>query len=204
MIHVLSTRGRSALGLCVLAVALVAGGCSGDDDSDSSSSASTTVPVPKGFDLPQGVTLTKGGTVLATGKPASVVYEPGDKATSAVTVNVKAVRKGAIKDFAFFSLDAKSKASTPYYVDVSVRNDGPAGLGGAALPLFAHDSANTIFPPNELVGTFRPCRNQTVPSSFLPGASASLCLVFLVPKGTTLQTVDLQTGSSQDAIRWKP
>ncbi len=184
----------------VSALMLVAG-CSSSSDGKKSDE----VPVPKGLEVPKGVTLTKGGATLTAGKPASVVYQVGDKAASVITVTVSSVRKGSIeKDFTFFSLDDETKASSPFYVDVAVKNEGPAGLGGAALPIFAHDSSNTNLPANDIVGTFKPCSNSTLPKSFLPGATAKLCLVYLVPKGKALQSVDLQTGSSQDAITWTP
>lgn len=182
------------------AVVLMAGCSSGSDKKES-----TAVPVPKGFDVPAGVKLTKGGTKLTEDKSASVIYQVGDKAASAITVTVSSVRKGSIKrDFKFFSLDAAAKSSTPFYVDVTVKNEGPAGLGGVALPIYAHDSSNTNLPANDIVGSFKPCRNSSLPKSFLPGASAKLCLVYLVPKGNALQSVDLQTGSSKDAITWTP
>src|SRR5690606_11541665 len=129
-----------------------------------------------------GVTITKGGTQLTEGQPASIVYEVGERAASAITVTVTEVRKGSIKDFRFFSLDENTKKSTPFYVRVTVENDGPAGLGGAALPIFAHDDSNTNLPANDIVGTFKPCSPATLPKSFLPGASTKLCLVYLVPK----------------------
>ena len=185
----------------VVALTLVAA-CGGSSDGGKKSDE---VPVPKGFEVPKGVTLTKGGTTLTEDKPASVVYQVGDKAASAITVTIAAVRKGSIKrDFAFFSLDAATKASSPFYVDVTVKNEGPAGLGGAALPIFAHDSSNTNLPANQIVGSFKPCKNSTLPKSFLPGATAKLCLVYLVPKGKALVSVDLQTGSAKDAITWTP
>ena len=162
------------------------------------------VPVPKGFDVPAGVTLTQGGTKLTEDDSASVVYQVGDAAASAITVTVTSVAKGDIADFKFFSLDAETKQASPFYVSVTVKNEGPAGLGGAALPIYAHDSSNTIFPPNEVVGKFPPCRKSALPATFLPGASADLCLVYLVPKGKALQSVDLQTGSAKDAITWTP
>ena len=184
----------------VAALVLVAGCSSSSDDKKSDA-----VPVPKGLEVPKGVTLTQGGTTLTEDKPASVVYQVGDKAASVITVTVSSVRKGSIKrDFAFFSLDDEAKTSAPFYVGVTVKNEGPAGLGGAALPIFAHDSSNTNLPANDIVGTFKPCRNSTLPKSFLPGATAKLCLVYLVPKGKALQSVDLQTGSTKDAITWTP
>ncbi|MDR7087455.1 hypothetical protein J2X11_002294 [Aeromicrobium panaciterrae] len=193
----MSTLKRPAL-IVAAVVAMFAVAACGSDAKDEG------VPVPKGFDLPDGVTLTKGGTVLTEDDSASVVYQVGNAAASAITVTVTEVRKGDIKDFRFFSLDEESKQSTPFYVKVTVKNEGPAGLGGAALPIYSHDSANTIRQANELVGTFKPCPSPALPKTFLPGASADLCLVYLVPKGKALQSVDLQTGSAKDVITWTP
>lgn len=161
--------------------------------------------VPKGFEVPAGVKITKGGSTLDIGKSASVVYRVEEKAASAVTVVVNGVKTGNIKkDFTFFSLDEKLKAATPYYVRLSVVNEGPSGLGGVAIPVLAHTRSNTVFPPNELVGTFKPCPNPALPESFLEGSKADLCLVFLLPKGEKLQSIDLQTGTEADAIHWTP
>ncbi len=194
-----STLKRSALILAAAVSLLVVAACGSDAKKDDDA-----VPVPKGFDLPAGVTLTKGGTMLTEDDSASVIYQVGSAAASAISVTVTSVAKGDIEDFKFFSLDEQTKQASPFYVSVTVRNEGPAGLGGAALPIYAHDSSNTIFPPNELVGNFKPCPNPALPKTFLPGASANLCLVYLVPKGQALQSVDLQTGSAKDAITWTP
>jgi hypothetical protein len=192
----------SRIAAVALAAALAVAGCSSDSQGDAK--ASDTPAVPKGFDVPDGVTLTKGGTTLATGKPGTVVYEGASNATSAVTVTVSRIAKGSIKDFRFFSLDAAAKASTPYYVRATIKNEGPAGLGGASLPLYAHDDANTNIPANPIVGAFKPCQPSKLPSSFLPDASAKVCLVYLVPKGHKLDSVVLQPGTTEDAVSWKP
>jgi hypothetical protein len=182
------------------ALALVLGGCS---SSEPAPRATATTATPKAFDPPAGVTLTPGGTTVEVGRPATVVQEV-DGASSAVTVTVTAIKRGSMDDFEFFSLDAATKRSSPLYVRVTVRNDGPAGLGGAALPLFALDSTTTNVPANDIVGTFKPCPTRSLPASFLPGATADLCLVYLLPEGRTLTSINLQPGTTQDAISWKP
>ncbi len=185
-----------------LIAALALAGCSSGSDGKAETTPSPNVP--RGFDVPAGVTLTKGGAKLAQDESASVVYQVGDKAASAVTVKIAEVKRGSIKDFAFFSLDDATKKATPFYVTVEVKNEGPAGLGGGALPIYAHDDSNTNLQASDIVGTFKPCQKSKLPPSFLPGASATLCLVYLVPKGRALVSVDLQTGSAKDAITWKP
>lgn len=159
--------------------------------------------VPKGFQVLSGVTLTDAGASVKVGRPVTVVYDPGG-AASAVTVRVVSAKRGRISDFRFFSLDAASKKSTPYYVKASVKNEGPAGLGGASVPLYLHSDANTVYPPNELVGTFKPCPTSRLPKSFLPGRSANVCLVFLLPRGQRLESIDLQPAGAKDAVHIKP
>ena len=192
----------SRIAAVVVASALALGGCSSSDEPEPAPSA--TASAPASFEPPAGVKLTAPGTALALGQPATVVQEVGDQASSAVTVAVTAITPGSMDDFRFFSLDEATKKSAPYYVTVTVTNEGPAGLGGAALPIFALDSTTTNLPASDIVGTFKPCRTATLPASFLPGAAASLCLVYLVPEGRTLTSINLQTGSTKDAISWKP
>jgi hypothetical protein len=188
-----------AIGVVAALLALVTA-CGGDDPAPK-----PRTDVPKGFDGPAGVTITQGGSTLELGEAASVVYQVEEGAASAVNVTGNAVRKGDIKkDFTFFSLDRKAKTSTPYYVRLTVENNGPTGLGGVTIPVLAHTDSNTVFPPSELVGTFKPCPNAALPESFLESSKADLCLVFLLPKGEKLRTVDLQTGKEADAIHWKP
>ena len=192
---------RSAATGIATALLVVLAACSSGDDT----TPKPRSDVPNGFDVPAGVTITKGGSTLELGKPASVVYQVEEGAASVVTVAVDGVRKGDIKkDFTFFSIDEKAKTSTPYYVRISVENNGPSGLGGVTIPVLAHTASNTVFPPSELVGTFKPCPNAALPKSFLESSKADLCLVFLLPKGEKLSTIDLQTGKEADAIHWKP
>ncbi|MFT4298043.1 MAG: hypothetical protein QM597_00150 [Aeromicrobium sp.] len=190
---------RLILLACVVVVAASGlSGCGGGDDPKPKSS------VPAGFDVPDGVTITKPGTKRVAGESASVVYQVDEKATSAITVTITNVRKGMIEDFRFFSLSPEQQASSPFYVDLAVVNEGPAGLGGVALPVFAHDDSNTLLPPTPIVGSFAPCPTGELPESFLPGQSATLCMVYLVPAGHALVSVDLEPDGSDSTITWTP
>lgn len=173
-------------------------GCGSDDPKPKAS------PTPA-VDLPAGVTLTAPSTKLKVGDDGTFVYEIGGGASSAVTATVEEITKGSIdEDFRFFTLDAESKSATPYYVTIAVTNHGPAGLGDAPAPFLIHDDQNSIAPPNAITGTFKPCPNRTLPASLLPGKSADICLVFLLPEGRKLISIDARTADPTTAIRWTP
>jgi hypothetical protein len=181
------------------AAALVLAGCGGSDDS-----ATPAASTPSGFEVPAGVELTPDETVLEVGEPATTVLEVGDGAASVITATATKITKGDIKDFRFFSLDEASKASTPYYVRATVTNEGPAGLGGIGAPFVAHDDTDMIVAPNVINGEFEPCQGGTLPESFLAGDSAKMCMVFLIPEGRKLSTIDVRSEKPATAVRWKP
>jgi hypothetical protein len=159
--------------------------------------------VPDGFDIPDGVHITAGGAKRELGKPATVVYEIEQRAASAVTVTVTEVVTGDLAtDFRFFNLPEEVKSSTPIYVHVRVKNEGPSGMGGVALPILVRTDKDQVFPPNDLVGNFRPCPKSALPTSFLTGATAEICLVYLLPKGQQAASIDVQTGEPKDAIHF--
>ena len=179
-------------------MAFASSGC-GSENSKPKASATPDV------DLPAGVSLTAPSTKLKVGQEGTFVYEVGGGASSAVTATVEKVAKGSIKeDFKFFTLDAESKSATPYYVEIAVTNHGPAGLGDAPAPFVIHDDQNSVAAPNAITGTFKPCPNRTLPASLLPGKSADICLVFLLPAGRKLVSIDARTPDPATAIRWNP
>ncbi|WP_293780880.1 hypothetical protein [uncultured Aeromicrobium sp.] len=159
---------------------------------------------PAGLDLPDGVTLTDGGSELAPGEPATVAYPDDEKGATALTVTVEKIQQGRIEDFALFSLTPEDAASTPFYVRLSVVNEGPGTPGTTALPMFANDGENLLISPNAIVGTFESCPQAALPADLPAGDDASQCLVYLMPEGASLESIDLQIADASDAIRWRP
>jgi len=159
---------------------------------------------PKGLDLPAGVTLTEPGTRLDVGEAATVAYPEDAADATALTVTVDEITQGDIADFALFSLSKEDAASTPYYVSVTVTNEGPGTPGTSALPIFADDGDDTLLTANAIVGTFDPCPSTPLPADLPKGKDASQCLVFLLPEGTALASVVLQTTDAKSAISWRP
>lgn len=189
---------RRALVLAVAATALAA--CGGSDEP----APDPTVETPAGFEVPEGVELSPPGADLKVGQEGTFVYDLGSGAASAVTATIDKITKGSVKDFTFFTLDAESKKSTPYYVTATITNRGPAGLGSTAPPFVVHDDQDSIAPPNALTGSFKPCATRSLPKSLLPGKSAKVCMVFLLPAGSTLVSIDSQAKELGDALHWKP
>ncbi|WP_262849191.1 hypothetical protein [Mumia quercus] len=192
------TGRRAAVLAMVASAALVLGGCSGDDEKPAKGATTATSAV----DVPEGVTLTEAGTTLDVGKPATVGYPVG-KAASALTVTVTSVKPGRASDLAGYVLDPASAASTPYFVSVDVRNDGPDPLGGAAVPLYGFDSTDTYFPPTRFAGEpYDRCPGGVLPKTFDAGASTKACFVLLVPQGATLTSVQVRTEDLATPVSW--
>ncbi|MDD9348868.1 hypothetical protein [Mumia sp.] len=193
-----TARGGGLVALAV-AVGLVLAGCSGGD----AAGAAAATPEPSSaVELPDGVELTEAGAEVALGKPATVGYPVGE-AASAITVTVSSVKPGKIADLAGYVLDPVSATSTPYYVGVQVRNDGPDPLGGAAVPVYGFDSTPAYFPPTTFRGEpYKRCAGGALPKAFEPGATWKGCFVLLVPKGATLQSVQVRTSDLASPVSW--
>jgi hypothetical protein len=191
----------------VLAALLLIGtvGCSDDGDDSGSSDATSESPTATGpsVAVPAGLTLTDPGSTLDLGQPASVVYDAGPQRVSVLTVTVQKVVVGSMaKDFKNFVLGPKELKSTPYYATATVRNAGPGALDRASVPLYGHDSTNTVFPATTLVGELDACPGGPLPESFGPKATQRTCLVFLVGADVTLDAIELRPAEGFDAISW--
>lgn len=189
---------RASVGALCVAAALA--GCS---SSSNDAPAPDPTSGPTDLRVPDGVELTSAGATMAVGDTASAIYTVDDQRRSVISVTVDAIHKGSMnKDFANFSLTAKTRSSTPYYVRTTVENAGPGDLSKAAVPVFGYDTSDTYFPASDLVGKFDKCVGGQLPKSFGAGDTAERCLVLLVPRGEDLQSVQLRTDDVNAAISW--
>ncbi len=185
------------------ALVLVLAGC-GTDEPKAEPSASPSVDLPTGsVEVPTGVSLTKAGTTLDFGQPATVAYEPNSRRSSVLSVTVNSVKAGRIKDFAAYELDARTKASTPYYVRVTVKNVGTGDLSRAGIPLLAVDSRDTLIQPSSFNNTFDKCPSTPLPAGFVADKQVRGCLVYLVPAGGTLTEMSFRPLQAFDPIVWQ-
>jgi hypothetical protein len=194
------TTRRAATVAVMLCALLALAGCSGDKGAEEPAKAApqTTSAV----DVPEGVTLTEAGSTVPLGRPATVGYPVG-KAASAITVTVASVKPGRLADLRGYALDKVSATSTPYYVRVQVRNDGPDPLGGVGVPVYGFDTTRTYFPPTRFAGEpFAKCPGGTLPKKFGAGATWKGCFLLLVPKGQRLQSVQVRTSDLVQPVSW--
>ena len=202
-------RGRRPLLVAVLATVLAVSGCGGAEEkgtekASSSPSASPSTALPTGnVEVPEGITLTEPGTALPFGQPATVAYEATSKRGSVLSMTVDSVQTGKISDFAAYQLDARTKASRPYYVRATLKNVGTGDLSGAAVPLLAVDTRNTLVQPSSFNNTFARCPSTPIPAGFTAGTSARLCLVYLVPGGGTLTEMSFRPLQAFEPITWQ-
>lgn len=202
------TSRRAALPAVLLTASLVLSACgsgknAGEPD-PSGSTSGTPSATSDGYavQVPAGVEVTAPGSTLSFGDSATIAWAPRQDLVGALTLKVTTVRQGTVKDFSGFVIDDKTKASTPYYVDVTVTNVGATDLSGIMAPLYLVDGTNTLYGPNKFESTFAPCAAKPLPDKFVPGKIAKVCLVYLAPNHGTLEAISFRPNQEFNPITW--
>lgn len=189
------------LACVLLASTMVLTACGGEGDKKPT--ARPSVVLPSGdVDVPEGVDLTEPGTNLAFGEKATVAYEPNPKKGTVLELTVRSVTKGTIRDLARYQLDARTKASVPYYVRVKVTNVGDSDVGKSPVPLWAVDNTDTLIQASSFTNTFRRCSSKPLPAKFGPKTSTVQCLVYLIPDHGRLTGVSFRPLQAFAPIEW--
>lgn len=183
-----------------LAGALALSGC-GSDKKEPKAEPSATQSTSS-VNVPSGVTLTEAGTDLKFGQTATVAYEPNPERNSVLELTVKSAQQGNIADLGSYVLDDRTKASTPYYVKVGVKNVGDGDVGQTPIPLWAVDKNNTLIQASSFTNAFTKCPSTPLPTTFAPNAVAETCLVYLVPDHGTLTGVSFRPLQAVAPIVW--
>ncbi|HZJ06630.1 MAG TPA: hypothetical protein VFD59_14305 [Nocardioidaceae bacterium] len=173
------------------------------DDGAAEPSASESPSVTSTVNVPEDASLTEGGEELGFGDTATVVFEPNQQRGTVLELSVDKVALGSLGDFSGFILDAATKSSTPYYVDVSVENLGEGDVGGFAVPLYGVDSKDTLLQASAFTTSFKKCPSQPLPEKFEGGDSFDSCLVYLAAKNRELEAVSFRPVQEFDPIAWK-
>ena len=148
--------------------------------------------------------LTPPGTHLGFGTAATVGWVPPtlDTGTGAhkglkLQVTVESIQKGTIADFTNIDLNASEKKSTPYYVQVrltALGNVAPPKDNDPALTFTAIDDRGQEQDNVTILGTFQRCDDPSPPTSFADGKSYQSCLVYLIPGGGSIKSVEWKDG----------
>ncbi len=207
-------RTRLGGGLAVVVLGLSA--CSGGSEdvgaappedaptSAEESAGATDTPTAEPYlPVPDDVELTPQGSLLGVGDEATVAYEPRQGQVGVLGLTVRTLRETTFEEsFEGWQLDARTRSSTPYFVDVTVTNEGRTDLGGRPVPLYLLDDANTLIEASTFAGDFEPCPSAPLPEQFRSGDDARGCLVFLAPEGQELAGVSFRPDQDFEAITW--
>jgi hypothetical protein len=197
-------RLRPAVGVVVLlAAALVLGGCGGTPKAEKTDPTPSVTTPTQSVEVPAGVTLTDAGTKLAFGQSATVAYQPNDKRSTVLRLQVTKVTRGTIAELSAYVLDARTRQSTPYYVHVKVANLGTGDVGHTDVPLWVVDNTDTLIHSSSFTNSFTKCPSKALPTPFAPHATLSTCLVYLVPNHGTLTSVSFRPVQALEPILWR-
>lgn len=197
----------AALGaLLLVGTASACGGSSGDssDGGRPSPSAASSTSAPAAYpSVPGGVSLTAPGTSLQLGQSATVAWKPTQDVVGALDVSVQAMSSTTFQQsFKGWELDDATKANAPYFVTATVRNVGTTDLGGRPVPLYGAAASGALIEPSTFAADFKPCSPGVLPAPFPAGATADVCLVYLVPGGGALQGVSFRPTQTFKPITW--
>ncbi len=156
-----------------------------------------------GFEVPAGITLTEPGTDQQVGTSVTVAYpHRQDEAGTALALGVAALTKAPRRDLALYSIP---DGMVPYYARIMVANRGPAPASFAAgSPWWLHVAGDTLVPASAPPAGFAKCPGLRVPEPLAAGRTVKGCLLFFVPRGTAVESVDFQPGDVTTAVRWTP
>jgi hypothetical protein len=143
--------------------------------------------------------LTPPGTHLAFGQQAIVGWDPGDTGkVFRMQVTVVSIEKGSIeKDFSNVDLNAKDKASTPYYVTLKIKALGSNLHTDSTHPSISFNAIDDRGQEQGSVtffGTFERCDDPEMPKPFTAGKSYTACMTYLVPGGGSIKSVTWTEG----------
>lgn len=201
-----------ALAGALLLASLVA--CSDDPDDPSgdgtastsesgSESTSGSASPTDSLLVPDGVTLTDGGSTLELGEVATVAYEVRQGVVGVLDIKVTRLEKTSFEDsFVGWDLRAETKLAKPYFVRATIRNAGETDLGERPVPLYIVDGNNTLIEATSFASTFEPCSPGAFPKKFPSGKTVDVCLVYLSPEKGDLTAVSFRPTQEDVPITW--
>jgi hypothetical protein len=204
---VLTSRASAASAAVALSVTAVAG-CTSSGDTVQRLAATRSQAVTSAAATPSAMTstvepgTTPPGTKLALGRPAAVRFATNAAHDSLIKLTVVGIQRGKLTDLRQFRLSNSARSSGLFYVTAQVTNTGDGDLGGQTLRLEAKVAPGLVVPPVMLGTTFRRCDDSPLPSPFVFGDRAKVCLVFFAPRHGTVRAVQWRPSEDVRPITW--
>ncbi|MBV6698628.1 hypothetical protein [Kitasatospora aureofaciens] len=181
------TSMRALAGLAVVGV-LTLTACNDDTSSDTAKTAppaapTTAAPAPAGNGGGTGKDAAPG-TTAKIGDAVQIPFSSGST-KGTVTLAVTSIEQGDPADLADFKLGDKVKGLVPYYIHYKITNIGTTDLSFTSLT-----AVKGLLPDGteaqelSVIGTFAKCPNNSLPSGFTNGRSATSCAVALASSAT--------------------
>ena len=194
----------------LLAAVLALSACTGSADSSGAASGpgdgSSGTPSPTGpppyLPVPEGVVLTAEGSQLGLGDPAVVAFRPRQGQVGVLKMTVRRLQRVPIDALKEWQLDEQGRASSLFYVTVTVSNVGEQDLGGRRIPLYVLSGRNTLVQANSFTTDYKPCPSTALPDPFPTGTKTRACLLYLVPQHGTLEAASFRPTEKFDPITW--
>ncbi|TQL67763.1 hypothetical protein FB381_1645 [Nocardioides albertanoniae] len=195
----------------VLAISLT--GCSGtaprssapEGSASPSASASASGSASGTADAePTSGATTEPGADRNVGETATVEWSPKSGVDGEISITLKKLESTSYKQtFSGWKLDEAAQSRAPYFVRVTVKNEGETDLGGYDVPLWGLDGEGNLVEAAAFKEPFKPCSAKTLPQKFGAGASVDACLVMLVPDQGKLVGVSFRPFEEFDPITWE-
>lgn len=152
--------------------------------------------------MPTGIVLTDPGSELGLGEKATIAWRPRQGQVGVLDVKVRKLVRGDMADLAQWQLDAAGRASTLYYVTVTVANVGDDDLSGMRIPLHVLNGAGALVESSSFKTTFEPCPSPALPKEFVTGEKTTVCQAYLVPERGDLKAVTFRATDAFNPITW--
>jgi len=140
-------------------------------------------------------------TETRLGQSVAVDYPSKDaEDATALTLGVAGVRKAPARDLALFAVP---DGMQPYYVRVVMGNRGPADAAfPEGAPWWVHAAGDVLVPATAAPSGLSTCRPPRLGATLAAGQTVRGCLLYFVPEGTAVESVDFQPGDVTTAVRW--
>jgi len=167
---------------------------------------SRTVRATSSLPVPDGPVLTDPGSELGLGEEALVAWRPqegkGSGEVGLLKMTVRRFQRVPITALDQWQLDRQGRASSLYYVTVSLANMGKKDVGGSRIPLYVLADDNTLVRSNPFTTTYEPCPSVALPASFPPHEKTTACLVYLLPGRGELEAASFRPNPAFNPITW--